>query len=500
MKNKSEKHIHFIGIGGIGVSALAQYYISEKYRVSGTDVEETDIIEMLKRQGALILKSPPVGGPASGLAKSKSQTKDYIKGSEVVVYSVAVSKSDWQLEYAKKHSVKTVTYAEAVGELTQKYKTICVSGTHGKSTTTAMLSLVLIEAGIDPTVIVGTKMREFMNVSRYQVTASAPLPGSGGGCGTNFRKGEGDWLLLEADEFHANFLNYAPDIAVINNIEEDHLDFYKDLDDIISTFGRFVGNIKKGGALVINGDDKNIKRIFPPDGGSARGLTNFKFSARGRTRQRGGQISNLSDVDKLKEILKVSGKYNIYNALAALAVARVMGIKDEVSFEALSKFKGAWRRMESLGKYKEVEVFSDYAHHPTEIKAVLDSLTQDTMVIFQPHQYLRLEKLWDDFVKVFGEASKRCQMSNVKCQMLITDVYGVVGRNQRTNENISSKALVEEINKKYPEVGVEYIPKTELEMFVRNELQVSSSKFQEVVFMGAGDIDDVARGLVGGMD
>ena len=221
--------IHFIGIGGIGVSALAGYYLSRGHKVSGSDLSASPTTEALKKQGAAIFIGP-------------HKAKNVKKGADLIVHTAAATKDNPELKQAKKLKIKTQLYAEALGDLTKKMFTIAVSGMHGKSTTTAMLALVLEKAGLDPTVIVGTKLREWGNM--------------------NYRVGRSKYLVIEADEYNASFLNYWPKIIVLTNIEEEHLDFYKGgLKQIMETFKKYVNHLGEDGVLVANSQDKNVMKI-----------------------------------------------------------------------------------------------------------------------------------------------------------------------------------------------------------------------------------------------
>ncbi|OWK26976.1 MAG: hypothetical protein US76_01990 [Parcubacteria group bacterium GW2011_GWA2_38_13b] len=275
-KKIAVKNVHFVGIGGIGISALAQWYLSEGWEVSGSDLAKSDIIKMLKKCGAIIFNFPafskesifpPAGGLANGLtitefSKRKEKIKQYIKKVDRVIYSSAVPESDWELRYAKKIGKKILSYPEALGELTKKYKTICVSGTHGKSTTTAMLALIMIKAGMDPTVILGTKMKELNELNEARPHSILNEVGPRSYTGNNFRKGKSEWLLIEADEYKAAFLNYSPQMIVLNNIDKDHMDYYKDMGHIVGTYKDYIKKLPRNGTLIFNGDDKNIRKIF----------------------------------------------------------------------------------------------------------------------------------------------------------------------------------------------------------------------------------------------
>ena len=228
-------NIHFIGIGGIGVSALAKYYLEKGHKVSGSDLVSSEIIESLKKRGVKIHIGPHL-------------TRNVLVKIDLVVYSPAVQTNNPELKQARKLGIKCLSYPEALGELTKKHFTIAISGTHGKSTTTCMIGLLLTKAGLDPTVIVGTKIKEF-----------APHQKNGGG--SNCRVGKSQYLVIEADEHFASFLNYWPKIIVLTNIEADHLDYYKNLGNILKTFKKYIGHLPENGVLVVNKDDKNISKV-----------------------------------------------------------------------------------------------------------------------------------------------------------------------------------------------------------------------------------------------
>ena len=229
LNNRAIKRVHLIGIGGIGVSALAQYYLARDFAVSGSDLVDSLIIRQLKKAGAKIF----IGA---------HKTSNLPENVGLVVYSAAVEKDNPELLQARRKKIKSLSYAQALGELTKKFFTISVSGMHGKSTTTSMIALILVKAGLDPTVIVGTKLKEFGN--------------------RNFRLGKSRYLVIEADEYQASFLNYWPKIIVRLNLEEEHLDYYKDLGHILRTFREYIGHLAGDGTLVVNGDDKNILRML----------------------------------------------------------------------------------------------------------------------------------------------------------------------------------------------------------------------------------------------
>jgi len=321
--------LHFIGIGGIGISALARYYLEKGNKVLGSDLVSSEITKALKKAGAKIF---------IGEHKVKNLAKDV----DLVVFSRAVPKDNPELKQAKKSGIECQTYPQALGELTRKYFTIAVSGTHGKGTTTAMISLILIKAGLDPTVILGTKLKEFGN--------------------SNCRVGKSKYLVIEADEYRSSFFNYWPKIIVLTNIEKEHMDYFQNLNHILKTYKEYILHLPKDGLLIANRDDKNVRHI----------TCNMKHVTLYSLRQK--------ETRTLKKILKIPGEHNISDALAALAVARFLKIPDKASFKALSEYRGAWRRFEiqkaKILNSKFCTLISDYAHHPTEIKVTLQAVRE----------------------------------------------------------------------------------------------------------------------------
>jgi UDP-N-acetylmuramate--alanine ligase len=427
--------IHFIGIGGIGVSALARYYLEKGSIVSGSDLVNSEIVQELREEGIEI--------------KIGAHKKENInRKTNLVIYSPAVQFNNPELIQARKYKIKTLSYPQALGELTKKYFTIAVSGTHGKSTTTAMIALILIKAGFDPTVIIGTKLKEFKD--------------------SNFRMGKSNFLLIEADEWRAAFLNYWPRIIVLTNIEREHLDFYRNLNHILRTYQKYISHLPKKGILIANKDDKNIKKTFSP----IKERLCFFYSTKNK---------NNKDVKLLKKILKIPGDHNISNALAALTLARVLKIPDKISLKALSQYKGAWRRFEEknlrVGRIK-LKVVSDYGHHPTEIKTTIQAAkekypTKKIWLVFQPHQYQRTYYLFKDFVKTFKKLAIY--------KIIITDIFDVSGREEREiKKKVSAEKLVKSINKK----KVIYLPKEKVINYLKRNLREENV----VIIMGAGDV------------
>jgi len=414
--------IHLIGIGGIGVSALAQYYLAKGNEVSGSDLAASEITDFLRQKGAKVF----IGNNAENIKR------DF----DLVVHSPAVKPDNPELLQAKSYKLKATSYPKALGSLTKKYYTIAVSGSHGKSTTTAMIALVLIKAGIDPTVIVGTKLKEFG--------------------GSNFREGKSKYLVIEACEYDSSFLEYEPKIIVVTNIDKEHLDYFKTFANVKKAFKDFIKKLPKDGFLV------------------------NKYPAK--------------DIKKIKGILKVPGIHNVFNATLALQVARILKIPDKITLKALSEFTGTWRRFEKINpkieKFKNLKIISDYAHHPNEISATLKAAREKypaknpstgsgytIWCVFQPHQHQRTYYLFYDFVKIFREA----KIDNI----IITDIYDVAGREtKKINEEVSAEKLVKKISKK----NVKYLPMDGLKKYIKENIKAGDV----LIIMGAGDIYKLA--------
>lgn len=394
---------------------MAQYYLAKGHQVSGSDLVASEITDFLKKKGIKI----KIGNSAKNIQKDLG----------LVVYSPAVKKDNPELLKAKTYKLKAISYPEALGELTKEHYTIAVAGSHGKSTTTSMIALILIAAGLDPTVIVGTKLKEFNN--------------------SNFRMGKGKLLVVEACEYDDSFLHYFPKIAVVTNIDKEHLDYFKTFANVKKAFRQFINKLPSDGYLV------------------------NKFSI------------NQPEAKKVKKVLQVPGDHNVLNALAALQVARILAIPDKITLKALSDFTGTWRRFEEKLiklKAKSFTIISDYGHHPSEIMATLAAAREKypknkIICIFQPHQHQRTFYLFKDFVKVFKKAPVD--------QIVITDIYDVAGRETKTiNAEVSSEKLVKKINKKH----IIYLPAAELENFIRQNINHGDV----LTIMGAGDIYKLA--------
>ncbi len=368
--------IHFIGVGGSGMSGLAEVLLNMGYHVSGSDLKATDVTERLTSLGGRVF---------TGHAASN------VDGAQVVVYSSAVSRDNPELAAAREAGTPVIARADMLAELMRMKYGVAVGGSHGKTTTTSMVAVVLQRGGLDPTIVVGGRLRIL---------------------GANAKLGHGRFLVAEADESDGSFLRLAPAVTVITNIDREHLDHYKDLDDIRQAFTYFANRVPFYGVTVLCADDDNVRGILPrvtkrhilygthPDA-EIRGVelelrpqgSVFKIEASGRL---------LGTIE-----LHVPGRHNALNAMAAVAV----GLELEVAFahiaEALAGFHGVGRRFELRGEAGGVRVFDDYGHHPTEIAATLAAakgLGGRVLVVFQPHRYSRTAALREEFGRCFGDA------------------------------------------------------------------------------------------------
>ncbi|MDP3710468.1 MAG: UDP-N-acetylmuramate--L-alanine ligase [bacterium] len=429
-------HVHFVGIGGIGVSALAKYYLSTGALVSGSDLKPSEITRELEKLGAKI---------KIGTHNKKNIPKD----TNLVIYTPAVVANNKEIEEAHKRDLTVLSYPQAVGELTWKYKTITISGTHGKSTTTAMIGLVLTEGYFDPTVIIGSKVREF-----------GPPAG-----GSNFRKGLGHHLVLEADEWNRSLLNYHPTIAVMTNVDADHLDTYGNIESIEKTFVEYLAKVPDSGKIVANADDPRLKKIVKKFGEKV-----IWFSLRDK------------EAPKIASLLKIPGEHNVSNALAALKLGRYLGIHEPDILRALSQFQGIWRRFEFKGMIRGAFVYTDYGHHPSEIRATIKAAREKFPIrrivcVYQPHQYQRLGYLWDDFVEAFDMVDLLC----------LVPVYDVAGRETKeARKQFNSEKLAQEIARRGKEVHHLKDQKEAVKF-----IQSHAHSGDVIIVMGAGDIYDI---------
>lgn len=443
MSTEKKPKVYFIGIGGIGMSALARWFKANGWAVLGSDIEKSSITDELVKDGIRV----KIGH------KSGNINKDII----LVIYNQAITKESLgyrEFVQAKKLNIALLSYPEAIGGLTKKYKTITVSGAHGKSTTTALLSTILLKNKIDPTIIIGTKLKELN--------------------GSNFHSGKSPYFLLEADEWRAALLHYTPYLAIITNIDREHLDFYKNLTHIKNTFLKFLSGVQNSGILVLNQDDKNLLSL----------KSKIQKLAKKKNLKVYWYSLHQKEARSIRRALKIPGIHNVSNGLAALTAARTLGVSERGALTSLSKYGGAWRRMEYRGKYLGFDVLDDYGHHPTEIKATLQALREKypkekLVCVFQPHQAERLKLLFKEFQDAFSETDIA----------LILPIYQVAGRDEKPSGKYDSAALVKAIQKRQPKKLIFYLENPDN---LRKALQVILSKpgFKRggIVLMGAGNI------------
>ena len=450
------------------MSALARWFLAQNWLISGSDAAKTIITQELQKEGLKVKIGHKKAdlGPKTGL----------------LVYSQAVKQGNPELKKAEALKTPALSYPEATGNLTKIYKTIAVAGSHGKSTTTALVSLILKNNGINPTVILGTNLKEFG--------------------GKNFNAGKSSYLVLEADEWMASFLHYSPTFTLITNIDREHLDFYKNLEDIKKTFLKFLSRTKNGGVLVLNRDNKpllslksKIEKI-----GRQKNLKIFWYSIREPI------------ATKIRKIIKIPGEHNISNAVAAYTLCHILKVPEQKILSALSRYQGAWRRMEYKGELrimnKElmgekktiihnskfiIHVYDDYAHHPTEIKATLQAFHEKfpkskIICVFQPHQAKRLQALFKEFVGAFDGADI----------LILLPIYQVAGRD-KSNPLFTSEKLAAAIRKRNPTKPVFYLKnpgnlKRELTKILHSKFYILNSPV--IVMMGAGDIVKYTDSLI----
>jgi len=377
--SKKNKHIHFVGIGGIGMSGIAELLLNLGYTVSGSDLRESAITKRLIGLGGQV----HIG-----------HRPEWIKGADVVVTSTAVKGDNPEVLAAEQHQVPIIRRAEMLAELMRlKRFGIAVAGSHGKTTTTSMVGWVLAQAGLDPTVVIGGQVNSL---------------------GTNAKLGQGEFLVAEADESDGSFLHLSPVVEVVTNIDLEHLDYYRDIEQIKEVFRQFIDKIPFYGAAVICLDDPNVADLLPQ---VKKRLITYGMSAQAQIRARGIASDGLSTRFEVYRsgvalgqiVLPMAGVHNVYNTLAAVAVGLELDIPFPVIAEAMATFSGVQRRLQIKGEVNDILVVDDYGHHPTEIRATLAAMRaawpkRRLVVLFQPHRYSRTQGLLREFSTAFYEA------------------------------------------------------------------------------------------------
>jgi UDP-N-acetylmuramate--alanine ligase len=443
-------HFHFIGIGGIGMSALAKFLVSKEKHVTGSDVHDSEMVQDLNKKGVQVM----IGHDSSHV----------LDGVEVVIYSSAVPSTNPEREAARARGIPEVSYAQFLGEVSKNFSTIVVTGTHGKSTTTALVGLMLEAAGYDPTVLVGSFVPTFPD--------------------KNLRLGKGRFFVVEGCEYQANMLNLHPEMIVLTNIEEDHLDYYRDINHIRDTFQIFADKLIGKGMMILNADDAESMKLKVERPITYGYENNADYGATDRLTEKGEQsfaVRREEIIGRLKLI--IPGIHNVMNAIAATAAAMELGVPFETCARVLETFPGIWRRFERVGTWREADVISDYGHHPTAVKKSIEAAREffpgrRIVLCFQPHQHSRTKALFDGFVEVLQLAD----------ETVVAEIYDVAGRNEE--HEMSSRLIVEKIKTENPSAQVMFSSNFDA---VRSALEQVVRSNDVLIVMGAGDIDCIAR-------
>jgi UDP-N-acetylmuramate--alanine ligase len=441
------KNIHFIGIGGIGMSGIAEVLCNLEFSVSGSDLKKSKNTDRLEKVGAVIFEG---------------HAAENVGDAQVVVYSSAVKEDNPEVVIAKEKKIPVIPRAEMLAELmTLKPYSVAVAGTHGKTSTTSMIATILGHAGLEPTTVVGGVVDTL---------------------GSNAKLGTSDWFVAEADESDRSFLMLNPTVSVVTNIDKEHMESYKGMDDVVRCFTDFVNKVPFYGACVICLDDPNVQLIIP---NIKRRRVTYGMTAQADVSAHnicyndnfGSTFNVWKGTEDLGEInLPVPGQHNVYNALAATAVALEVDIPFQKIAEAFTDFKNANRRFQFKGEAKGITIVDDYGHHPTEISATLAAAKNGsdgkrTVVVFQPHRYTRTNELMDEFALCFNNADV----------LFVSDIYAA---SEQPIEGVTAEILTENI-KKYGHKNVRYIGEIDnAAAQIVEELQADDL----VVTLGAGSI------------
>jgi len=445
-------HIHFVGIGGIGMSGIAEVLLNLGYHISGSDTKETEVTRRLQSLGCEI---------------SYGHRRENLKEADVVVISSAIRHGNPEVEAAEKRLIPVIPRAEMLAELMRMKIGIAIAGTHGKTTTTSLIATVLAAGGLDPTVVIGGRLNSI---------------------GSNARLGQGEFLVAEADESDGSFLKLMPTIAVVTNIDPEHLDYYKGIEEIKETFLSFLNKIPFFGLAVLCLDHPNIQSLLP--------RLKKRFTTYGLTTQADFQAKEIAFeglstsfevVHRHQEIgrlsLRMPGLHNVYNALATLATAFELDIPFQIIQETLRDFSGIQRRFQIKGEKKGILIVDDYGHHPVEIMATLKAArtgwVKRIVAVFQPHRYTRTQALFKDFLTAFYDADV----------LILTDIYPA---GEDRIEGVEAKALFEGL-REYGHKDVTYLgDKKEIVEYLLRII----SPGDLVITLGAGDIWQVSDELV----
>jgi UDP-N-acetylmuramate--alanine ligase len=440
------RRVHMIGVGGAGMSGIARLLLARGIAVSGSDLKASQGLEDLRALGATV----SVGHRAEQVAEAGPP--------DAVVVSTAIPEQNPELAEARRLGVPVMARAQVLAALMSGARGIAVAGTHGKTTTTSMASVILERAGLDPTFVIGGDLNE---------------------SGSNARHGDGGWFVAEADESDGSFLLLSPEVGVITNVEEDHVDFYRDRDETREAFAAFA---RASGVVVACADDPGVRDVLERAGGRAGPTRTYGTSPDAEVRVTPGDPSGLSaagsveiDGRTVEVALRVPGVHNLLNAAAAMIAAGEAGVEPEAAAAALREFSGVRRRFEFRGMGRGAEFFDDYAHHPTEVRATLAAVPAEylrVLAVFQPHRYTRTEAMWAEL----GESLSAADV------VVLTDVYGA---GETPIPGITGKLLVESLTEAAPAKRVVYLPKrSDVVQFLSSEVRTGDV----VLTLGAGDI------------
>ena len=440
----SAKNIHFIGIGGIGMSGIAELLHNQKFNITGSDLTQSTNVDRLQKLNIEIF----IGHKAENINES-----------DIVVYSDAIPKDNCELIEAKKQNIMCYSRAKMISQLAKlKTSTVAISGTHGKTTTTSMIGSILKDSELDPTIIVGGVVKSI---------------------NTNSVLGEGDIFVVEADEYNRSLLELNPTIALINNIDLEHVDCYKDIDDLKRTFLEFTSSIPFYGAVSICKDSENaaslIESIDKPIFTYGIKSKDVDFRAEDIVQENGKTTFNLITKNKKYPIsINLPGQYNVLNALGAISIATIMNIPIDKITTSLNGFDGVKRRFDIKTHSEELTIIDDYGHHPVEvesvIKAIKDNWDRRLVVAFQPHLYSRTAQFYKEFAQSLLSADS----------VLVTEIFA---SRESMNESINSEKIVEEMKN----LGHKSVSNTTLENLI-NDIESNYEKGDIILMIGAGNI------------
>lgn len=460
---KKKAHIHFVGIGGIGMSGIATILRNQGYSISGCDLD-------LEQKSILDLQ-------ALGCSIFQGNNTPHCQNLEIdiLVYSSAIKAQDPEIIAAQKRGIPTISRALMLAELMRTKYSIAIAGSHGKTTTTSLISHSLLEADMDPTVVIGGHLHAISS---------------------NARLGKGDFLVAEADESDRSFLHLQATIAIVTNIDLEHLETYTDIDDIKNTFRQFLNNLPFYGRAILCVDDEHVRSLLPMPHLKiiSYGIENKSadIQARAIDLQPDHTLFTVWSEQEKRSLgnvrLAMPGMHNVLNALAAIALAQDLGIPFATTSRALESFKGVDRRFSYRGTYKTSVIFDDYGHHPNEIRQTLLVARRRTrgklMVVFQPHRYSRTHALWDEFVNTL--------LSHPIDELILTDIYAA---SEPPIAEITSENLVKALRMRNPAFNITYVPFERLLPQIQHTATDFTDTENLILFLGAGKITKLSTAL-----